>query len=111
MSCDDGLKAHVARHGIPVTSPVKLGRNDPCPCGSGKKAKRCCLNKITALAALPSRLRERLVAAQILGHDPYLVVPPAGPTTVQDTASTPAAEQGQGNPGSQDLSCNGVEGV
>jgi SWIM/SEC-C metal-binding protein len=19
------------------------GRNDPCPCGSGKKAKRCCL--------------------------------------------------------------------
>lgn len=23
------------------TSP-KVGRNDPCPCGSGKKAKRCC---------------------------------------------------------------------
>ncbi len=22
----------------------KLGRNDPCPCGSGKKYKRCCLN-------------------------------------------------------------------
>ena len=21
----------------------KLGRNDPCPCGSGKKFKRCCL--------------------------------------------------------------------
>jgi hypothetical protein len=21
------------------------GRNDPCPCGSGKKFKRCCLNK------------------------------------------------------------------
>ena len=21
----------------------KVGRNDPCPCGSGKKAKRCCL--------------------------------------------------------------------
>jgi SEC-C motif len=20
-----------------------VGRNDPCPCGSGKKAKRCCL--------------------------------------------------------------------
>ncbi|TIP76603.1 MAG: hypothetical protein E5X63_41945, partial [Mesorhizobium sp.] len=19
------------------------GRNDPCPCGSGKKAKKCCL--------------------------------------------------------------------
>ena len=22
----------------------KFGRNDPCPCGSGKKFKRCCLN-------------------------------------------------------------------
>jgi hypothetical protein len=22
----------------------KLGRNDPCPCGSGKKYKKCCLN-------------------------------------------------------------------
>lgn len=23
----------------------KIGRNEPCPCGSGKKYKRCCLNK------------------------------------------------------------------
>jgi len=22
-----------------------IGRNDPCPCGSGKKYKKCCLNK------------------------------------------------------------------
>lgn len=22
----------------------KVGRNDPCPCGSGKKHKKCCLN-------------------------------------------------------------------
>lgn len=28
------------------TAPVrKVGRNDPCPCGSGKKYKFCCLNK------------------------------------------------------------------
>ena len=25
---------------------AKIGRNDPCPCGSGKKYKRCCINKI-----------------------------------------------------------------
>jgi tetratricopeptide (TPR) repeat protein len=25
--------------------PSKLGRNSPCPCGSGKKYKKCCLNK------------------------------------------------------------------
>ncbi|MFQ5887636.1 MAG: SEC-C metal-binding domain-containing protein [Candidatus Hydrothermarchaeales archaeon] len=28
-----------------VGSGPKIGRNDPCPCGSGKKYKRCCLNK------------------------------------------------------------------
>ena len=25
----------------PVRNPEKVGRNDPCPCGSGKKYKRC----------------------------------------------------------------------
>lgn len=28
--------------GAPI-SVQKIGRNDPCPCGSGKKYKRCCL--------------------------------------------------------------------
>lgn len=27
--------------GQATTSRVKLGRNDPCPCGSGKKVKQC----------------------------------------------------------------------
>ena len=27
------------------TRPTKVGRNDPCPCGSGKKYKHCCLGK------------------------------------------------------------------
>lgn len=27
---------------VPMPSLAKVGRNDPCPCGSGKKAKRCC---------------------------------------------------------------------
>lgn len=26
----------------PYHAPVKVGRNEPCPCGSGKKYKRCC---------------------------------------------------------------------
>lgn len=28
----------------PVTAELKPGRNDPCPCGSGKKYKNCCLH-------------------------------------------------------------------
>ncbi len=31
----------------PYISPKKIGRNDPCPCGSGKKYKKCCLQKKT----------------------------------------------------------------
>jgi hypothetical protein len=27
---------------------LKIGRNDPCPCGSGKKYKQCCLKVISA---------------------------------------------------------------
>ena len=27
-----------------VREEAKVGRNDPCPCGSGKKYKKCCLN-------------------------------------------------------------------
>ena len=29
---------------IPISPNMKPGRNDPCPCGSGKKYKHCCLN-------------------------------------------------------------------
>jgi uncharacterized protein YecA (UPF0149 family) len=37
---------HGHEHGTPQ-EPVrraepKVGRNDPCPCGSGKKFKKCC---------------------------------------------------------------------
>ena len=27
----------------PMTVEKKVGRNEPCPCGSGKKYKNCCL--------------------------------------------------------------------
>jgi preprotein translocase subunit SecA len=26
---------------LDISSPKKIGRNDPCPCGSGKKYKQC----------------------------------------------------------------------
>ncbi|MDO5311160.1 MAG: SEC-C metal-binding domain-containing protein, partial [Clostridia bacterium] len=37
---DDGTVAKK-----PVRRVNKIGRNDPCPCGSGKKYKNCCLAK------------------------------------------------------------------
>ena len=51
-----GLQGAPAAAAAPVSSPApaaaatapqpekqkKVGRNDPCPCGSGKKYKKCC---------------------------------------------------------------------
>jgi hypothetical protein len=38
--------SHEDEHEGPETpASKKVGRNDPCLCGSGKKFKKCCLNK------------------------------------------------------------------
>ncbi|MCX6706391.1 MAG: SEC-C metal-binding domain-containing protein [Candidatus Woesebacteria bacterium] len=29
-----------------VEPKKKIGRNDPCPCGSGKKYKKCHMNRV-----------------------------------------------------------------
>jgi tetratricopeptide (TPR) repeat protein len=48
---------------------AKPGRNDPCPCGSGQKYKRCCLPKDQAAesAALAAAAAAR--AAEATRHD------------------------------------------
>ncbi len=38
---------------LPAPATVQAGRNDPCPCGSGRKFKACCLGK----TALPLEAR------------------------------------------------------
>jgi len=41
-----GIYAHCKKKHFAPQQPLhvpKVGRNDPCPCGSGKKYKRCCL--------------------------------------------------------------------
>jgi len=40
---------------------AKVGRNDPCPCGSGQKYKRCCLPREEAAAAERAAARAREV--------------------------------------------------
>ena len=32
---------------------MKIGRNDPCPCGSGKKYKKCCALVVAAPSVPP----------------------------------------------------------
>ena len=33
----------IIENSVPVSSLPTVGRNEPCPCGSGKKYKKCCL--------------------------------------------------------------------
>lgn len=42
---EDLAKAYMVRprHIKPLVKDAKVGRNDKCPCGSGKKYKNCCL--------------------------------------------------------------------
>ncbi|BCG57288.1 SEC-C metal-binding domain-containing protein [Paenibacillus sp. URB8-2] len=55
---------------------IKIGRNDLCPCGSGKKYKKCCLGK------------ERDAAIPVLS-----LVGAAAEATVQGTIVQPPAEE------------------
>jgi len=42
----------------------KTGRNDPCPCGSGKKYKHCCLEKDRAAELAPAIAQRVALQAQ-----------------------------------------------
>lgn len=45
---------------------MKTGRNDPCPCGSGKKYKKCCLIEAYVETGREESVRAGLVQ-EILG--------------------------------------------
>lgn len=46
---------------------MKIGRNDPCLCGSGKKYKKCCLDKEEpALAPIPPDVKHQFEKIQAL---------------------------------------------
>jgi len=43
----------------------KIGRNDPCSCGSGKKYKNCCLKKHQQEASQSPLARRKLTATWV----------------------------------------------
>ena len=46
----------------------KVGRNDPCPCGSGKKYKQCCLRNAPAAVVKPAISVVAIIQAAIDSH-------------------------------------------
>ena len=65
----DGKQIHPG----PVEGPlIKLGRNDACPCNSGKKFKKCCGLTFATGAASPEALLRSRFTAMYVGDWDYL---------------------------------------
>ena len=50
---------------------AKIGRNDRCPCGSGKKYKQCCLAKDEVAERAAREQRRAVVTTQAPDHLPH----------------------------------------
>jgi len=64
---------------------TEIGRNDPCPCGSGKKHKNCCYNR----GILTNKKGQNKIALGVLA----LVVVLAGIISISKLSSTPSAQK------------------
>lgn len=63
------------------------GRNDPCPCGSGKKYKLCCLNAANSTADSPEMLTWRRIRRALDGLPNTMLrftVETFGPTALEE---------------------------
>lgn len=61
---------------LPSPVAVRAGRNDPCPCGSGRKFKSCCLGNTT----LPMEVRSGWLYHKLVMH----AIRPAGRGRIED---------------------------
>jgi tetratricopeptide (TPR) repeat protein len=75
---------------------AKIGRNDPCLCGSGLKYKRCCLPRETAAAARAAMVAREAAAGapvEIVGEDDGLDEASNRPIELIDAGRLDEAEQ------------------
>lgn len=63
-----------------------VGRNDPCPCGSGKKFKQCCMKQTSSSSAPQRQLKK--ISAKIIqsGNTPSMPTPSASQQQEQQKA-------------------------
>ncbi len=88
-------RANTRRQGriLPVQPRMDIRRNQPCPCGSGRKAKKCCLARLKMMAALPPAVRTQVIVAGVLGHWPTTEPPPPVPAAVKQRYDDLVAKQ------------------
>lgn len=70
---------------------MKIGRNDPCPCGSGKKYKKCCeaADQQKALADLEQQQADAAASAAAAPPAPGEKAEPASAPKFAPKATTP----------------------
>jgi hypothetical protein len=75
---------------------MKLGRNDPCHCGSGNKYKKCCLPKDEAAtsAKLAAEAAERQAEAERLAKEAEENPPEPTAAGRDQSRATPGAKSG-----------------
>lgn len=71
-------------------STAKTGRNDPCPCGSGKKYKQCCLQKDEAARKPPPAPPP---APRPAPRPPAKAAPPPAPPEPPEPPREPTPEE------------------
>ncbi len=98
----------------------KVGRNDLCPCGSGKKYKRCCLGKETSAVESILRLvtteeaaaREAVIAEpEAMPAAPEAVVRPESKLTLTKLKKMVARELKWEHPAHEQLALQLIESM
>jgi hypothetical protein len=77
-------------------SRAAVGRNDPCPCGSGKKFKKCCLLPAGSRPGIPAWLWEepaRSLFGGVLGPSAGSTAPQQYPTRLEDRSPKEPANE------------------
>jgi len=69
-----------------------VGPNDPCPCGSGKKYKKCCRDADEAAGKSPGNARENAYESQLLANYPKLTNAADGGASFYDFYAEKAIE-------------------
>jgi len=50
------------------TAIIDVGRNQPCPCRSGKKFKKCCIDKVTLAPLRPQGKKHMVTISDVIKY-------------------------------------------
>jgi hypothetical protein len=67
-------RKHLASGSTMQRAVARVGRNEPCPCGSGQKYKRCCIEKDLERLQLSSEVAGKTAAELQASPEPYLTL-------------------------------------